>query len=248
MDYTFIKPGEPGLNEILSGFKFEIFRDLNCQTIGEIVSFDSSNQTAKIKIKIQSTVNGDIVSHPLLLNCPCVILTGGKANLRLPITAGDSCLVLFNDRNIDNWYSNGQDNIPPTNEMHCLSDGIALVGIRNLQNCLTDFSNTEAGIVYDKGKVIISTTDAVVVYDKGKVLVSNSESSLTQDKGKISISTNKIDISNDVQTLKSLILSLIDALVALKTIPAAVGVQLTLDPTVISQLNTIKSNFGDLLK
>lgn len=248
MTYTFMKPGDPGLNEVLNGFKFEIFRDLNCHTIGEIVNFEPSNQTASIKIKIQATVNGNVVSHPILLNCPCIILTGGTASLRLPITAGDSCLVLFNDRNIDNWYSNGQDNIPPTNEMHCLSDGIALVGIHNLQNCLSDFSNTEAGIVYDKGKVIISTTNAFVEYDKGKMLVSNSKSSLTQDKGKVSIETNKIDISNDVQSLKSLISSLIDALAALKTIPAAIGVPLTLDPTVISQLNSIKSNFGELLK
>jgi len=60
--------------------------------------------------------------------------------------------------------------------------------------------------------------------------------------------TGKIKIANESKSLKTILDSLIDHLAALTTIPAAVGVPLTLAPTVITQLNADKADLALLLK
>jgi hypothetical protein len=135
------------LKDVLEDFQRNMFANFNCHSIGQIISFDNNNQTARIQIQYKRNVNNNFVSYPVLVDCPCVILTGGSVSLRMPIKAGDSCLVLFNDRDIDNWFISGEENILNSERMHDLSDGIALVGIRHLKNILNDYSSDEAGIV-----------------------------------------------------------------------------------------------------
>lgn len=142
-----MKKDEIELKDLFEDFKLNILANLNCHSIGEIVSFNNSTQTAKIKIMYKRKFNNEYVSYPILLDCPCVILSGGSVSLRMPIKSGDSCLILFNDRDIDNWYISGEEKILNSDRMHDLSDGIALVGIRHLKNNLSDFSSDEAGIV-----------------------------------------------------------------------------------------------------
>ena len=74
--------------------------------------------------------NGETASYPLLVDCPCFILQGGGAFIEMPIQKGDECIILFNDRDIDNWF-NGTTKEPNSNRKHTLSDGIAIVGINN---------------------------------------------------------------------------------------------------------------------
>lgn len=114
-------------------------RQINCHQVGEIVSFDPSTQTAEVKVKMSFMLNGEIKEYPLLLDCPCIILAGGKGNLTFPIQKGDSCLVLFNDRDMDNWYAGGQTMPPRTDRLHDFSDAIALVGLRNKQNQISGY-------------------------------------------------------------------------------------------------------------
>jgi hypothetical protein len=52
----------------------------------------------------------------------------------MPIQSGDTCLVLFCDRDLDNWFESGQITTLNSNRVHDLSDGVALVGIRHKQN------------------------------------------------------------------------------------------------------------------
>lgn len=207
---------EPDLAQTLSDRDINIFDKLNCHLIGVIQAFDITRQTASIQIVYKKQLTAGIVSYPLLIDCPVVILAGGTASLRMPISVGDTCLVFFSDKDIDNWFANGQISLPNSSRKHSLSDGIALVGIRNLQNAIVGYENDEAGIVYNAGRMIISD--------------------------------NKIDISNGSKDLKGLITDLIDIIKSVKTIPAVVGVQLTLDPADISSLEAIESDFGDLLK
>lgn len=130
---------EPTLASLLELFKKGVKKEINCHQVGEIVSFDSDNQTAEVQIKMSYIVNGEIKQYPLLVDCPCVVLGGGQGRITFPIQQGDSCLVLFNDRDIDNWFSGGQTMQPRTERAHSFSDAIALVGIRNMQNKITDY-------------------------------------------------------------------------------------------------------------
>lgn len=135
----------PDLPSVLSNLKSDILKSINCINIGTIQAFDITSQTATIKLSIKRIISiaadgsKTLQERPLLLECPCFILSGGGAYINMPISEGDGCLVLFNDRDIDNWFIGGDDEAPNTIRMHDISDGFALVGIFNSTNFISDF-------------------------------------------------------------------------------------------------------------
>lgn len=171
----------PTLASILELHKDDVMYSLNCHQVGEIVSFDPSTQTAEVQIKMQRTVKGEIKDYPVLIDCPCVVLGGGDGRVTFPISAGDSCLVIFNDKDIDNWYAGGQKMPPRSQRLHSFSDAFALVGIRNKQNQITDYLADGTELKY-KGSSIKA--------QDGKVIISNGSATVTMDSSNVSIIGN----------------------------------------------------------
>lgn len=143
-----MQPGQisdPSLTDVLDSAKRDTQVTLNCTNIGQIESFDSATQTANIQILLKQVlnINADgtktIQAHPLLVQCPVVTMFGGSSFINLPIAKGDTCLVFFNDREIDNWLFDDGEQTPTTPRVHNISDGMALVGIRSFQNSIADF-------------------------------------------------------------------------------------------------------------
>jgi len=130
-----IQINPPDLDDVLELLKNNIFANLNCVQIGKIEKVND-NQTVEIMIQVKRRVPNKIISYPLLVDCPYLVLQGGGAYLDFPITKGDYCLVLFNDRNIDTWWKSANVAEPPTLRKHSLSDGFALVGINAETNIL----------------------------------------------------------------------------------------------------------------
>jgi len=195
----------PDLDDVLLELKNEIFANINCVQIGKIEKVNS-NQTVEILIQVKRRVSGDIISdYPLLADCPYFVLSGGGAYIDMPIKKGDSCIILFNDRNIDNWWSTENVKEPADRRKHSLSDGIALVGINSRVNFF-DLSGDAIGL-------------------------------RAADK--------KIRLDNDVETLKTLIDDLINAIVAIVTVGSAATQ--VLDATSQAALNAIKARMALLL-
>lgn len=148
---------DPALRDVLNRHTQELFSSLNCHQLGTIQSFDADKQTAQISLNVQrlvynqqvvsdalsnqrSPITPNVISYPVLVDCPVFVLTGGGSYLTMPIKAGDTCLVLFNDRDIDAWFSTGAVVPPNSSRMHDLSDGMAIVGFRSLANVLSGYS------------------------------------------------------------------------------------------------------------
>lgn len=140
---------EPNLVDAMRSLKIDIFRSLNCVKIGQIVKLDATKKTAQVQILFKRQLpSGTSVSNPLLVDVPVFTLQGGGAALQMPISAGDQCLVLFSDRNLDAWYENGSEAVPLTSRAHDLSDGIALVGVNALTSALSANPTLEARLSY----------------------------------------------------------------------------------------------------
>jgi hypothetical protein len=145
---------DPGLAELMTLMKADVMTNLNCHHIGVIQSFDAAKQTATVTIAYKKTIfqaNPQtgvyapvLINYPLLADCPVICLGGGSAALTFPIKQGDECLVLFNDRDIDNWFQAGQIGPNATPRAHSIADGFALVGIRSLNSVLTGYDSTHA--------------------------------------------------------------------------------------------------------
>lgn len=173
----------PDLRALLTGAMQEAMRSFNCHQIGTVQSFDSAKQTATVTINVLRQVPDLSVQppvykaqpYPVLLDVPVFINSGGSGHLTFPITAGDTCLVLFNDRDMDNWFATGNTTTPNTGRVHDLSDGLALVGFRSIANALADFDTSNAVLAYKNGKVLVA--------DKLQLL--NNQTTLTQVMSKL---------------------------------------------------------------
>lgn len=144
MDKNIRKPGRTYLADVLDSNKRQTQLETNCVKIGTIETFDPSNQRARVKIAYKQVK--DILEdgthvyeeYPLLMDVPVFVLFGGVDILTMPISPGDSCIVLFNDDEMGQWAKSG-GGFPVNFVMHDLSYAIALVGIRPLSNVITNY-------------------------------------------------------------------------------------------------------------
>jgi hypothetical protein len=159
----------PQLRDLLNLFKREIFLDFNCHAIAAVESFDSATQRIKAKMLYCKTVIKDgleiPIEYPLLVDIPMIILGGGNGRLTFPIAKGDQCLILFNDRDIDNWMAGAKSGHVASTRLHSFSDGIALIGFFKVAS-------------YDTTRVKLANGSTYVGISSSKVKVANSSDSL----------------------------------------------------------------------
>lgn len=121
----------------------DMLQSLNCHQVGTIQSFNVAKQTATVSINLKLSLAGELKDFPLLVDVPVFVLGGGDRVFTFPVRNGDTCLVLFNDRDFDNWFATGASTTPNSQRLHDLSDGLALVGFRCLANPVSSYSTTD---------------------------------------------------------------------------------------------------------
>lgn len=172
------KKVDPDLRDALDQAVREAMLQINCHAIGTIQSFDPAKQTVQATLNYpKSVLRSDgaggykpvLIDYPILLDVPVVILSGGPAALTFPIQKGDQCLILFNDRDIDNWFQSGQKVPLASSRLHSLSDAIALVGLRPSSNPLANYDATHAGFRWG---------DALLQLSESKIKLANATESL----------------------------------------------------------------------
>jgi hypothetical protein len=173
-----IEANEYSLADLFMAFKKEVFGSLNCHHVGIVQSFNAEEQTCQATIAYKKTCYKDTesgvqeeyyVDYPILIDAPAIVLSGGGANLTFPISQGDECLCIFNDRDIDYWFASGQVKENETMRMHSYTDGFILVGMKSLAKKMANYDTTHAQLSWGQAKLGI--TDS-------KVLVSNTTSTL----------------------------------------------------------------------
>lgn len=231
----------PDLPALFQSWRNQVFSELNCHQVGKIVSFDGPTYTASVEIQFKRAVYDQapteavpnppprVVDYPILVQVPVVVMTGGTAFLYLPIKAGDLCLVLFNDRDLDAWATAGVSTIPNSSRMHSLSDGIAIVGLYNAAK-----------------PPIGSGNDAVLFHASGSVTVTQGGSvSLFSGTGNGMFAQliDKIRIRNHDQDLKQTMDALCDMLTAWVNTGGS-----TPNAATVAAIAAVKTRFGQLLE
>ncbi len=208
-------PVNPGvlpniLRGLLDAAAQEAASSINCTMIGTIISFDSGTQTARISINFQKVLDKvpagkpQIFNYPTLIQCPVVSLFGGVSFMTFPIKAGDTCLVFFNDRDIDSWITTGTTTTPNSKRVHSLSDGIALVGIRPISGALADYDD-------DNVKIGYSDITSLKVGEEEAVLETGA---LGLTRVGVDALTEKVILEANALTLKTALDSLFTALLS----------------------------------
>lgn len=96
-----------------------------------VQSYDAATQTCAVKPAIlQQILNGDgeeeTQAYPVINNVPVAGLRFGSWFIVAPLAQGDSVMLQFAERSIDNWRALGGVQDPVDLRMHDLADAIAL--------------------------------------------------------------------------------------------------------------------------
>ena len=177
----------PDLRTVLLAFRQEVLASLNCHLVGRIVAFDSATQTASVApsmMRIQP--DGSQVAYPVLSDCPVQFPFGTQKGLTFPVAVGDPCLVLFHDRDMDNWFVSGGALPPNSRRMHSLSDGLCLVGFRAKATPISDYDDDAVALrngaasvkLFDDETVVAESGDGAKITLDDKVKLETSSGSL----------------------------------------------------------------------
>lgn len=161
------------LRYLLDLIKDEVKREINCHSIGTIQTFDPVTATATVSFNYKKVLRGAsaidpnstsstdvIIEYPQLVRVPIIVLGGGGAYTTYPISKGDTCLLLFCDRDIDLWLELGSvQSAPNTPRMHDLSDAVALVGLNPVTKPIPNYSINSVMTVF--GQVVMMFTNMI---------------------------------------------------------------------------------------
>ena len=119
----------PSLEKVIQRAIDASIADVHTAIPGIVVEYDAATQKAKIQPAIKRKyLDGGLVSLPQLTNVPVVMPRAGKAIVHLLVKKDDVVLVVFSERSVDKWLSQGGVVDPLDARRHDLSDAFAIPG------------------------------------------------------------------------------------------------------------------------
>lgn len=178
--------------------------NFNCVRIGIVQEFYPANLTALVKIaskrvlKINADGTQTVRDYAPIIAKVCY----SSPYETHPLKAGDEVVLLFNDREIETWFINGQANAQNHERMHDLTDAIALVGgirslprmIEILLDCLHLFyGNSDIQL---KEEEILSNTPSLTVNVENAITTNSDTTNINADSETV-ITSPDITIKGD---------------------------------------------------
>jgi len=221
---------DKSLSQVLEKLTNSIKVSMNCVKIGEIVSFDKTDQTATVRVLHIDDENYNIYSngtleYPLIGKVPVVIMSGGGTYVSHPIKAGDQCLLLFCDYMIDSWWVSGEAKPSIVPRKHDLSDAIAIVGLNATPKAIQEYS--------DYLRLHYSAESSIVIGEQ--IDVNNEKINLNGDTK----NTGTLEVEKDVTMQANATVAQDLTALSLNATSAATGTFVSADNKTITVVNGI---------
>lgn len=163
-----------------------------------IENYDFKTQKASVQIDMQELYDNDTaIGYPVITNVPVIFPKSGGASVTMPVLRGDSCLILFMDRDITRWLLGASLAPPSSPRYHNLNDAVAIMGLSPLANQSPAKNNTDLLITYDdssislKPKGQIEITSANLLKVKSKDIAIECDNACIKAEGGITIESAK---------------------------------------------------------
>lgn len=109
----------------------------NIHTALPAVITQVNKTTINVKPTICRVANGNVIEMPEFIDVIPIFFQGGNSYHAFPLSVGDYCQLIVNERCLDSWYS-GQDNAAPREDRKFdYSDCTAIVGINPKSRAIT---------------------------------------------------------------------------------------------------------------
>lgn len=215
----------PTLTEILEMVKQNWLGEIHTCMPGVVENFDAATQSASVRLGFKRAYNdGTVREYQVVANVPVFFPATQEAWLRFPVAAGDTVLVHFAERALDNWWLNGGSQDPELPRKFSTNDAIAVPGLRTKGNAITpNGASSSAELAFGGAYVEITNTGTV------KIMAANGQ---------------KLVMGNGVVELMDELVKLLTQLTTASNIlgagpPTAVVSQF--NPAVLAQLLLIKT-------
>ncbi len=228
---------EANLSEISQLLKDSVMSNLNCHNIGRIIEFDSTTQTCTVELMQIKQFNDQAFIPAPITQVPLIIYGSDNSYITLPNPVGSVCLLLFLDRNIDNFLETGEQYMPETSRMHDFTDAVALTTFKTLANPIENYDDNAITMYYKT--IINDVLYEAVIKNAGNAI--NLKMTNGDNYSQINIAS-KIKIENNSQNLNTLIGNLITAISNITISNNAVS------SASKTALNNVKTQFGELLE
>lgn len=157
---------QPSLVELVQTMIDRSLTETHTCLPGIVESFDEATQLAKVNpaIKRLARASGSVAIPPIL-DVPVVFPSAGGYSITFPVSAGDEVLLVFSERAIDNWLSQGGVHDPYAVRKHDYTDAFAIIGIHSNSRAISSYATDGLEIRNDAGTTKIKLTSTAVTID-----------------------------------------------------------------------------------
>lgn len=232
-----VEKTQVSFNDVMAIAQEAIMSRLNCHNIGRIIEFDSTTQTCTVELMQIKQFNDQAFIPAPITQVPLIIYGSDNSYITLPNPVGSVCLLLFLDRNIDNFLETGEQYMPETSRMHDFTDAVALTTFKTLANPIESYDENAITMYYKT--IINEVLYEAVIKNAGNAI--NLKMINGNNYSQINIAS-KIKIENNSRNLYTLIGNLITAINNITITNNAVS------SASKTALNNVKTQFGELLE
>jgi hypothetical protein len=127
---TMSEINDPEWPEIIRAVQDQLQDRIHTSCPGIVKSYDNATQTAKVQLAVQlKGVNGEMTTVPVLEDVPVCWQGGAAGHLHVPLTAGDTVMVVFGESDFGGWWETGSVSSPKSLARHDLN-AVAIPGCR----------------------------------------------------------------------------------------------------------------------
>ncbi len=120
----------PGQLEVINLAIERFMGEVHTMQPGKIVDYDHATQTATVQPSLKRKYVGvEAQLLPQLKNVPVIFPSFKTGWLRFPLAVGDTVMLLFSERSLDVWWTNGGEVDPQIPHKFHLSDAVAVPGL-----------------------------------------------------------------------------------------------------------------------
>lgn len=229
-----VEKTQTDFNDIMIIAQDAIMSRLNCHNIGRIIEFDSATQTCTVEMMQIKQFNEQTFIPAPITQVPLIILGSGGGHITMPNPVGTISLLLFLDRNIDNFMETGEQYVPDTARMHDFTDAIALTTFTTLANPIQNYDEN-AITIFNEGLIEeVQKISYIKIYPNNIQIQAADGANITLN--------DKVSISNTSQNLGALIKALLTACEGIATVNGG-----GLTPSSLQAFTDLKTQFAALI-
>lgn len=183
-----------GQTDIINALMQKISNSIRVAMPAVIEIYDFKTQKADIKVDMQELYQNDTsLDYPVLSGVPVIFPRCGGASITMPINRGDTCLVMFLDRDSTAWLLGGKNLKPKSTRTHHLSDAVAIMGLSPFTSKSPAKNNTDMLISFDgsfvtlKPKGNIDIISAKEINIKTENIIINCKTALVKSEETVAV-------------------------------------------------------------